>query len=464
MSQHLLRLTPADVLFFRDGRPMEGSSAGHGAAWPLPHVLDSALHHALRRAGHEDLHPHTPKRSGRELNPDRETHGRQFGSLQSAGPFPVNSCGQWFFPRPADADEAHNSLTTHRPLESIPPHSASSLPSRLRAVVSTRPPSKDKAEKWLSAEAYQAYLNGTTAPAEAHYLRDDSIFSAEHNIGIGISPETGTQDGERFYSASWLRLTRDFHLGLIASCMDKGKTGKEPTLDLIGSTFPNSGHRTSILAGGQQRTCTVQRPSGEACPLPSGPEITGTRVRWTLLTPAIFPHLPVSDQNPTEHPGGWLPSWIEPGSLTVQLKDPTASKRENREGRETWRRRVKELSPIQAKLVAALIPRALPVTGWALTDTNNESGALDQPGGARATHLAVPAGAVYYFECGSETAAIQLAAALNWHGGPLSSSVPAPGKAAPGATPVIQNRRSALLGEKGYGLGVCSTWHPHPSA
>ena len=36
-------LQPTDVLFFRDGRPMEGSLAGHGAAWPLPNVTDAAF-------------------------------------------------------------------------------------------------------------------------------------------------------------------------------------------------------------------------------------------------------------------------------------------------------------------------------------------------------------------------------------------------------------------------------------
>jgi len=33
-------LEPTDVLFFRDGRPMAGSLAGHGAAWPLPNVVN----------------------------------------------------------------------------------------------------------------------------------------------------------------------------------------------------------------------------------------------------------------------------------------------------------------------------------------------------------------------------------------------------------------------------------------
>ena len=38
----------------------------------------------------------------------------------------------------------------------------------------------------------------------------------------------------------------------------------------------------------------------------------------------------------------------------------------------------------------------------------------------------------------------KLATALNWHGATEGKE--------------IKNRRSTLLGEKGYGLGVCGTW------
>ncbi|HOO93950.1 MAG TPA: hypothetical protein PKX94_10785, partial [Opitutales bacterium] len=64
---------------------------------------------------------------------------------------------------------------------------------------------------------------------------------------------------------------------------------------------------------------------------------------------------------------------------------------------------------------------------------------------AKPTHLAVPAGAVYYFEADTPEDAIALAAALNWHGSDPNSNT-------------IRNRRSTLLGEKGFGIGVCGTW------
>jgi hypothetical protein len=51
---------------------------------------------------------------------------------------------------------------------------------------------------------------------------------------------------------------------------------------------------------------------------------------------------------------------------------------------------------------------------------------------------------VYYFACDSAADARNLASALNWHGNSDGS--------------IIKNRRSTLLGEKGFGLGVCGTW------
>ena len=58
---HQLEITPRDILFFRDGRPIGASDAGHGADWPLP----STFHEALLSAFHErwpELQPWARKR------------------------------------------------------------------------------------------------------------------------------------------------------------------------------------------------------------------------------------------------------------------------------------------------------------------------------------------------------------------------------------------------------------------
>jgi len=210
-------------------------------------------------------------------------------------------------------------------------------------------------------------------------------------------------------------------------------------------------HPEQIVVGGQQRICSASRGDlNGVLPLPQ--RLLGATqfhtlehgkfaVKWVLLTPAIWPKIAATSQaghSMTPHPGGWLPNWICQMSGAVLLKAGDTSRHE-REGREAWRERVRRLQPVGARLVAAIVPKPLVVSGWALPNDT------DRPeGGAKSTHLAVPAGAVYYFEADSPEQAVALANSLNWHG-------------ATGGTE-IKNRRSTLLGEKGYGLGVCGTW------
>jgi hypothetical protein len=101
---------------------------------------------------------------------------------------------------------------------------------------------------------------------------------------------------------------------------------------------------------------------------------------------------------------------------------------------------------LDVRLVAARIPKPIAISGWSerlhLEDERKmEDGKPDR--GPRATVLAVPAGAVYYFE-GPDAGV--LAGLLNWHGAQRS-----------GVARIV-NRRSSLRGEQGYGIGVCGTW------
>lgn len=409
-------LTPTDTLFFRDGRPMDGASSGHGAAWPLPHVINSAFHAALHRASIDGVHSHKNGRSGNYT----QQRDQKFGSLITVGPFPVKD-DQWFFPRPADAQSEGTSETTLRPLaETTAP---SSLKDGLLPIVNTQLPSKDKPESWISAEAWDAYLQASPCREPVHFAKDSAVSSSEHQIGIGIDPNTDTQNGEQFFSASYLRLQQDWKLGIIAEAQDKINKDPANKRDLVQTLLDEKQH---ILIGGEQRTCSAHI-FNTRIPLPKGPDVKGTLVRWTLLTPSIFPRI-------GDHPGGWLPSWIDTDHQVRLLDGPGKNKAK--------RMKIRAGSPIEAKLIGAVIPRAVPVTGWSLGKHTD-----DKKHGAKATHLAVPAGAVYYFEAKSEEGAKKLAAALNWHGTTDGSA--------------IINRRSSLMGEKGFGLGVCSNFKYH---
>jgi len=453
MNAILLR--PTDVLFFRDGRPMSGSLAGHTAAWPLPDVTNHALHAALHRAGLDGVHSHRRGRSG-EYSEQRD---RKFGSVVSAGPFPVDEHGRWFFPRPKDAQQKSSVELTFKPVRSMKkdgdesPWAGSSLPKPLEyAVASTRPPDKEAGEEpWLSSDAFTEYLRQhRLQPGTDHFLRDESIADREANLGIGIDPDTQTTGQEtaagKIYTAHYLRLRDGFQMGLIAAAEDKEYQHPEHGRDLLRSLL--NGNPTRIVVGGQQRICTatLQSCAGNGLPMPRGlttaadfTVLSNGRIalKWILLSPAIFPEIPAtkkdgSPQNP--HPGGWLPNWVDARTGKVLLTSGAGIRKSQRKPR------VAAGGTIAARLVAALVPKPIPVTGWALPNDT------DRPqGGAKSTHLAVPAGAVYYFEADSPQEASKLAAALNWHGD------------TPGTQ--IKNRRSTLLGEKGFGLGVCGTWN-----
>ncbi|MBM3883420.1 MAG: hypothetical protein FJ387_27560 [Verrucomicrobia bacterium] len=495
---HQILLQPTDVLFFRDGRPMSGSLAGHTAAWPLPDATNHALHAALHRAQleartGEKLHTHRRGRSGHYSN--EEAHrDRKFGALLTAGPFPVHLAGanrlsatptdvpadtRWFFPRPRDAQLAGSVQATLQPVRSLAkngdqaPWPGSSLPAPLvYAVANTQPPEKEAGgEPWISTEAFDDYLRGNSFEPKPddhapHFLRDTDLADLEHSIGIGIDPATQTQDQTNFYVAHYLRLRERFRLGLFAEAMDKLDGERNHKRDLLAALL--EGPPQTIVVGGQQRVCTASRTDAPGrLPLPKGlgaaadfidPLPNGRfAVKWVLLSPAVWPQIqPLkkdgSPQNP--HPGGWLPNWVY---LDWDV-EKRAARPNDRNGevlltvgpgvRKAQRRGGEPGSRIGARLVAAIVPKPIVVTGWALGDPGAPSDIEDQKAeirsGAKSTHLAVPAGAVYYFEAGSSEAAAALANALNWHGSTGGSE--------------IKNRRSTLLGEKGYGLGVCGTW------
>ena len=194
--------------------------------------------------------------------------------------------------------------------------------------------------------------------------------------------------------------------------------------------------------------------AGPALPLPLGKRDSFKErngkflVKWILLSPAVWPAIAAdAGRNINAHQGGWLPNWINPHNGEVLLKAGDVARRES-ESREAWRQRARQQGNISAKLVSAIVSKPLVVTGWSLPDEGGASES-ERSGGAQSAHLAVPAGAVYYFEADSAEEARKLAAALNWHGNDAKPTT-------------IKNRRSALLGEKGFGLGVCGTWDFFP--
>ncbi|MCS1410347.1 MAG: hypothetical protein M2R45_03539 [Verrucomicrobia subdivision 3 bacterium] len=457
-------LLPTDVLFFRDGRPIEGSLAGHGAAWPLPSVTNAALHAALHRAfpvtqadieteetkGHGD-HVHRIIADG--IAHDERRYCR-FGSLTSAGPFPVKREGEshvWYFPRPRDLTD--KTLSPCLLPAAGKDWEESTLPRPLKhAVTSLSPPSKDdRAKAWLPREKFDYYLQGSDSKQEG--VNDSDIFSVEHSVGIEIDPTTQAAKEKKFYSAQYLRLQEKWCLGQLAAA----RNGEAALLNkMLKSELP------AIVVGGRRRVCMVASNAiKHPTPLPIGkrvdfPQGNGKHlVKWVLLSPAIWPRIAANGhrrrQSPAvcqKHSGGWLPNWINAKTGDVLLR--VVSSEERRRRRELNNRGegygtdAGNVLGIGAKLVAALVPKPIVVTGWSLGEPLAGERGIRRSG-AKSSHLAVPAGAVYYFEADTPSDAENLAAVLNWHGKETHPRI-------------IKNRRSTLMGEKGFGLGVCGGW------
>jgi hypothetical protein len=488
-------ISPEDILFFRDGRPME-TAGGHGARWPEPSVIFDALHAALHRAFPEVEHSTDGQptwehehRFGRSSDRDMaRARSQRFGSLATAGPFPVlGGTGHqpvaagnlpaahcWLFPRPQDVTSKDGVAPTLLPMKE--PGGQSDLPAPLRYPLgSTTEPSKEEPLPWWTKEAIEACLRGGRVPSAPWAFGDDALFAREWHTGIAIDPATQTTGhGEaagRIYAAQYLRLRDGVTLGIHATMpMKNGQPDKRE--ERITKLFPAN---RALIVGGQQRLCRVEelKQAGQSLSLdkllPVSAAITSTRVRWLLLSPAVFPAITGDDGQISAHPGGWLPNWVAPsdgfrvlqGDKVVEVeKGRVLLKSEiprNGESREARRERVRKADFLDCRLVAACVPKPIVLTGWTervhlLKHEKSEAGE-EIKHGPRPTLLAVPAGAVYYFE-GED--APRLAEALAWHGGPSEIQSP--------KSEIRFNRRSTLMGEKGFGLGVCGTWDFYRSA
>ncbi|MFA6929697.1 MAG: type III-B CRISPR module-associated Cmr3 family protein [Lentisphaeria bacterium] len=432
MKTHQLQLLPQDVLFLRDARPMEAADAGCGANWPRPDQLWNALIHQFHRLWPErqSWEGEAHHKKAAELNSTRHSSDR-FGALQTAGPFPLAD-GVPYFPCPLDLAVAED--CTLLPMHLVPAR-GTDLPQLLTYAFSTPVLGKQLPPVWISREEYLCYLQGKPfRPAKK------TLYDMERNIGIAIDTDTGTAREGQIYQAEYLRLREQVGLAFLASCEIKPKGGGNHLVDVLAKIpLPSP-----LIIGGQQGLADIA-PSDWSLPAIQAPAATekNTRLlRWTLLSPAVFPKIaPNPPANPSGHAGGCLPAWIHPDTFEVQLPMPTAdSQRLPGEDRESWRKRRLSQGRIQAKLVAARIGKPLCFSGWDLHQ-KTANGETETTQGAKPTQAAVPSGSVYVFECKNSVAFQSLWLALDAQG--------SDGRIV---------RRSTNSGEKGFGIGVCSVF------
>lgn len=438
-----LILTPTDVLMMGDARPMEGSLTGHTLPWPTPDLVAHALRAALHRSGLDaHRHFHHPRGQARIMNRGDADRTAMFGSVLHAGPFPVQHTKDgemWYFPCPLDVERA---ATVPTRLPNPQAAGSSSLPAPLLFTVPNlcAQSKENRAPDWLSADDWKEYVKNSGSvdaipptSSDKKGVLNSQIADRELHYGIAGNDETGTVQEHKFYSAESLRLRSGWSMGSWVSSSEKTADGGRE--DVVQKLFAKERH---IVVGGQQRLCTAALSKDvNGLPLPGIPQLHAdsdgkVRVKWVLITPAIW-------SRHGEHPGGWLPSWVHADTGRVLLKGGDR-KRQAGERRDEWRARLNSMdNAINATLVAAVVGKPVPVSGYATP------GRSDGDSGPKSTHAATPAGSVYYFECASVEDARQLCEALHCTASPTLT------------------RRSELLGEQGYGLGVCAPWHPAPT-
>ena len=419
-------ITPRDVLFMRDARPMEASDAGLGANWPRPDQMWLAFiasFHA-RWPDHQVWeHQHT-KGTGPEENPNSSD---RFGGLQTAGPFPFDEkTGETYFPCPLDLSADEGGVLHPMRLVSA---AGTDRPQPLTHAFLAACVGKEHLPTWISAQEYALYQAGK--PFKPTPV---TLYDSERRIGVAIDAGTQTAEDGKLYQAEYLRLRSSMEtltrMTVQISCPIIGTT-KQAT-DLL-AQIPAKEAITLVL-GGQQGVAMATRttqPFALPANVPVGTCTGPILLRWVLLSPAVFPALPANPaKGVPSHHGGWLPTWVDPESGRVMLPRADVPQKSG-EARETWRQRVKAAPKFMAHLVAARIGKPQAFSGW------------DQKNGPKPTQLAVPAGSVYVFECSDAQEATDLIRALTWNGGSGQE---------------IRNRRSTVFGERGFGLGVCAPY------
>lgn len=341
MIEHV-RITPVDVLYFRGNR-LFGQSAGHSEAlmppWP------SAFAGALRSRMLVD-HPGALS----ALSARRPLPGPLepvLGSIETPGSFRVAHVAlaageRLVFPLPADLmvvgppeQDLGAVRATPASLVEVGVITSASLP----CVPNVTERAKPKAGYWIDAEGLAAYQAGALRIAGAHLVPISSLWETDSRLGIGLDAERRTAAEGMLHTSEAIALAAgvSFVVGV------GGANGALPREGLL-------------RLGGDGRGASV------AAWVPRG----GESLPWAFL--------PRSDRFSVvlAAPGIFTEGWRLPGLREV-------------DGVYTW-----TVDGLEARLVAASVPRPEVVSGWDLTRPG--------VGGPKPAERVVPRGAVYWFE------------------------------------------------------------------
>ena len=399
-----LLLEPTDVLFFRDAVPMSaGQGKGAGCRMPFPSTIHEAFRSSLllvsdRGTGgktEEGRPRHAPKRGSWHDRawPEedrRRIATRAFRSFRTVGPLPFLESARLglLLPMPLDVaferdpdQEANEPPRFLRRLVLWRDNSVTSegtaTPSAFRVPClpcAVTPPDKHaQLHDWWTVQQYTVYLSGDAENRDNRFrpLPTDSLWQAEHRIGVEIAPDTFAARSGQLYAGAYLRPHADTRFA-VQAWSEKPANGEEQELNAL----------DWLLLGGERRLARVWHDpkTDPFAALPPAPEVNHSGpclLKWVMVTPAIFRH-------------GSLPGWC------------ADTKRHRLAGLLPVGRVCLEL-PGRAQLISWCLGKPLAISGWDVVE-----------GRAKPTQLAVPAGSVYYFLCENAETGNALAKKMHW--------------------------------------------------
>lgn len=418
-------IEPTDVLFFRDAIPMSaGQGKGAGARMPFPSTLHEAFRASLLRANGGTTHGKSEQ--GRPPSADRKGDwyakghdGRTFiatkafRSLRAIGPLPWQQDLGVLFPVPLDVARDGDKVARLQLWCSptgpwLQTTGESSRFSPLCLPLATTPPDKHRQLRgWWTSVQMRDYLKGVVQrPAPGFSpTSTDSLWAAEHRIGVEIEPGSFASKEGQLYAGSYLRLDRHTRFVAWTEIADPSQASgleaeaREREREQLGAL-------NWLLVGGEFRLARLWQSTEAGQPFPDylgelaqtpapAPDDGPCLLKWVLVTPAIFAH-------------GSLPGWC------------ADTKKDRLNGPLPIGQVCLEL-PGRARLISWCLGRSITVSGWDVVE-----------GRAKPTMLAAPEGSVYYFLCENRAAATALAKKLHWQ------------------------PRSDFYGEKGCGYGLVS--------
>lgn len=325
-----IQIDGADVLLFRDGKPFgetDGANIARSLPLPLPGTLAGAVRSFL---------------GDRETDSwsDRDKH-RRLEQIAVHGPLLHHAAKGTLFPAPADLVRIVDENGVEKWMPLLPGEiGGCDLPGGLVPLKVTDDGKPDADPLWDAAHL-NAWLLGNPPGSE---YRGEKGPPTDARMHVGIDSLKNKAEDSKLFGVHYLDFGMTWSI-LTQVGTDRALSGVAPL-------------------GGERRLGYFAEPETDPwprCPDDLTARLTaldkGDRVRMVLATPALFS-------------AGWKPGWLK-----------------EQDGQGRWFGNPPIPDSPRLTLIAAAVPRRVPVSGWHLRE-----------GKPKPVRWAVPAGAVYFFE------------------------------------------------------------------